>query len=76
MDLVAVEPSDEALLLDLLNTTPVIDGIVHDGLADFTASKAWMRAQGVAATKQEWAALVDARSGLQKVVRGEVSPKS
>ncbi len=26
MDLVAVGPPDEALLLDLLNTTPVVDG--------------------------------------------------
>ena len=29
MDLVAVGPPDEAFLLDLLNTTPVVDGIAH-----------------------------------------------
>lgn len=76
MDLVAVSPSDEALLLDLLNTTPVMDGIVHDGLADSAAAKAWMRAHGIAATKDEEAALLEARSALQKVVRGEVGPKA
>ncbi|MCV7298957.1 CGNR zinc finger domain-containing protein [Mycobacterium barrassiae] len=76
MDLVAISPSDEALLLDLLNTTPVIDGIVHDGLADSTAAKAWMRAHGIAATKEEEAALVEARSTLQKVVRGEIGTKT
>jgi predicted RNA-binding Zn ribbon-like protein len=76
MDLVAVAPSDEALLLDLLNTTPVIDGALHDGLADPAAARAWMRDHGVATTKQEGVALLEARTILQKVVRGEVSPKA
>src|SRR6188472_4268668 len=76
MDLVVAAPSDEAFLLDLLNTTPVIDGIVHDGLAGSTASRAWMRAHGVAPTKEEGAALLDARAVLQKVVRGETGPKA
>ncbi|BBX02806.1 hypothetical protein BST36_03630 [Mycolicibacterium moriokaense] len=76
MDLVAVGPSDEALLLDLLNTTPVVDGIVHDGLANSTAAKAWMRAHGIAATKDEEASLLEARSALQRVVRGEIGPKA
>lgn len=76
MDVVAVGPSDEALLLDLLNTTPVVDGIVHDGLADSAATKTWMRAHGVATTAEESAALLDARAVLQKVVRGETGPKA
>jgi len=76
MDLVAVDPSDEELLLDLLNTTPVIDGIVHDGLADSADAKAWMRVHGVATTAEESAALLDARAILQKVVRGESGPKA
>ncbi|WP_099037568.1 CGNR zinc finger domain-containing protein [Mycobacterium neglectum] len=76
MDLVAVEPSDEAFLLDLLNTTPVIDGIVHDGLANSADAKTWMRAHGIATTKTEEAALLEARSVLQKVVRGEAGPKA
>ena len=76
MDLVAIDPSDEEFLLDLLNTTPVVDGIVHDGLADSAAAKAWMREHGVAPTNEEAAALLDARSVLQKVVRGEAGPKA
>jgi predicted RNA-binding Zn ribbon-like protein len=75
MDLVAVGPPDEALLLALLNTTPVVDGMQRDDLADPTVAKAWMREHGVTPTKGEIAALVEARTILQKVVRGEASPK-
>jgi predicted RNA-binding Zn ribbon-like protein len=74
MDLVAVGPDDEALLLDLLNTTPVVDGVPRDDLADPKVARAWMRERGIAATKAELAALLDARATLQKVVRGEVGP--
>jgi len=76
MDLVAATPADETLLLDLLNTTPVVDGIVHDDLTDSAAARAWMRAHDIAVTKGEEAALLDARSVLQKVVRGEAGPKA
>jgi predicted RNA-binding Zn ribbon-like protein len=76
MELVATAPSDETLLLDLLNTTPVVDGIVHDGLADPTAAKAWLREHSVAPTNEEAAALLQARAALQKVVRGEAGPKA
>jgi len=76
MDLVAVDASDEALLLDLLNTTPVVDGIVQDRLADSAEAKIWLRAHGVAATTEESAALLDARAVLQKVVRGETGPRA
>ena len=75
MDLVAAAPSDEAFLLDLLNTTPVIDGIVHDGLADFAAARTWMRDHDLADTKAELVALVEARAALQRVVRGDAGPK-
>lgn len=76
MDLVVATPGDEAFLLDLLNTTPVIDGTVHDGLADFGAAQAWMRDHGVADTEAELAALVEARSILQQVVYGDGAPKT
>ena len=76
MDLAVATPADEAFLLDLLNTTPVIDGTVHDGLADSAAAKTWMREHDVAATKAELAALVEARSILQQVVRGDAGPKT
>ena len=76
MDLVAAAPSDEAFLLDLLNTTPVIDGIVHDGLSDSATAKTWLREHNVADTKAEVTALVEARAALQRVVRGDAGPKA
>ena len=74
MELVTAEHPDEALLLDLLNTTPVVDGVQGDDLADPKAARAWMRDRGIAPTKTELAALLDVRTNLQKVVRGEVGP--
>lgn len=66
--------ADEALLLDLLNTTPVVDGAPTDTLGDLTSAASWMRARGVPAVEPEWKALVAARSELQAIVRGERSP--
>ncbi len=71
MDLVVADAADELFVLDLLNTTPVIDGAVHDELADPGSAKRWMREHGIAATKTEVAAAVEVRSILQSVVRGE-----
>ena len=71
MELVVADAADEAFLLDLLNTTPVVDGTVRDELADPAAARRWMRERGIAATKAETAALVEVRSVLQKVVRGD-----
>ncbi|MEV6301187.1 CGNR zinc finger domain-containing protein [Actinoplanes sp. NPDC051861] len=62
--------SDEALLLDLLNTTPVIDGSPRDDLADAGAGHAWLAAHGRPVGDDEWRALVAARDTLQKLVRG------
>ncbi|MCR6484928.1 CGNR zinc finger domain-containing protein [Amycolatopsis sp. OK19-0408] len=66
--------SDETLLLDLLNTTPVHDGIPGDDLADPAAAREWLAAHGQPATDNEHRALVEARSVLQRIVRGEVGP--
>jgi predicted RNA-binding Zn ribbon-like protein len=74
MDLVAAGREDEEFLLDLLNTTPVVDGEPIDELAQHKAARAWMRAHGVTPTDAELAALRDARSALQEVVRGEKTP--
>ena len=74
MDLAVVDPTDEEFLLELLNTTPVVDGERRDDLAQPKAARAWMRAHGVASTDAELAALLDARSVLQAVVRGEQTP--
>jgi predicted RNA-binding Zn ribbon-like protein len=70
MELVEVGLRDEALLLDLLNTTPVMDGVQHDLLEEATA-RAWLREHG--ATEAELADLVTARNVLQAVVRGAES---
>ncbi|MDT5196552.1 MAG: hypothetical protein QOH20_3306 [Mycobacterium sp.] len=74
MDVVAAGAADEALLLDLLNTTPVVDGLPRDDLENSGVAKTWMRKHGITPTGAELAALVDVRSLLQAVVRGERSP--
>jgi predicted RNA-binding Zn ribbon-like protein len=71
MELVEVGQSDEALLLDLLNTTPVVNGVQSDVLAALTAARAWLCEHG--ATEAELAELVAARNVLQAVVRGSAS---
>jgi predicted RNA-binding Zn ribbon-like protein len=74
MDVVAAGAADEALLLDLLNTTPVVDGLPRDDLENPAVAKTWMRKHGVTPAGAELAALVDVRSLLQAVVRGEGTP--
>ncbi len=74
MNLAAVGPDDEEFLLELLNTTPVVDGEPRDDLAQPKVARAWMRAHGVAPTNAELAALLDVRSVLQAVARGEQTP--
>lgn len=70
----AADAADEAFLLDLLNTTAVVEGVPRDTLEDLASARAWMRERGVSTAEAEWAALVKARSILQAVVRGEQSP--
>jgi predicted RNA-binding Zn ribbon-like protein len=72
---IVIEP-DEALLLDLLNTTPVVEGVPRDELADAYAGRRWLGAHGQPVSDDEWRALLDARSALQGVVRGDTSPAS
>lgn len=74
MDLAAVGPEAEEFLLELLNTTPVVDGEPRDDLAQPKAARAWLRKHGIAPSDAELAALVDARSVLQEVVRGGQNP--
>ncbi|MFV8167579.1 CGNR zinc finger domain-containing protein [Mycobacterium sp. 134] len=68
MELVEVGLRDEALLLDLLNTTPVVEGRQCDMLADRAQAWTWLHEHG--ATEAERAELVEARNVLQAVVRG------
>ena len=60
----------QAVLLDLLNTTPVIDGQMVDQLADAAAARTWLRAHG--AGGEDVDAVRTARDDLQRVVRMEV----
>ncbi|WP_454787566.1 CGNR zinc finger domain-containing protein [Mycolicibacterium lutetiense] len=71
MELTEVGRSDETLLLDLLNTTPVVEGRQRDVLAQRTAARAWLHEH--AATEAELTDLVGARNVLQAVVRGTES---
>ncbi|MEV0671184.1 CGNR zinc finger domain-containing protein [Mycobacterium sp. NPDC050441] len=68
MELTEVGLNDETLLLDLLNTTPVVEGKQCDVLAQRTEAHAWLRRHG--ATEAELTDLVAARNVLQALVRG------
>jgi hypothetical protein len=74
MDVYATSADDEAFLLDLLNTTPVVDGVPTDALPNLAASAPWLTDRGIPVTDQEWAALIEARTSLQDVARGDASP--
>ncbi|GAA3432746.1 CGNR zinc finger domain-containing protein [Kutzneria kofuensis] len=66
--------TDETLLLDLLNTTPVVEGTQRDDLADAEAARHWLAEHGQEVSADEWQALVKARNALQDVVRGDATP--
>ncbi|WIV55810.1 CGNR zinc finger domain-containing protein [Amycolatopsis nalaikhensis] len=64
----------DEMLLDLLNTTPVRDGVAVDDLAGARAGREWLGAHDLPATADEHRALLEARSVLQRIVRGEEAP--
>jgi predicted RNA-binding Zn ribbon-like protein len=70
MDREEMDREEEALLLELLNTTPVINGVARDDLATAAEGTAWLQAHGQVSTTSEWQALRDARDELQAVIRG------
>jgi predicted RNA-binding Zn ribbon-like protein len=61
----------EGMLLDLLNTTPVIDGQARDELAHLAAGRRWLVEHGQPDDAGEWRTLLEARAALQGVIRGE-----
>jgi hypothetical protein len=63
--------SDEAFLLELLNSTPIVDGAQQDALATAHSGRSWLRVHGHHGSNREWQAVCTARSQLQAVVRGE-----
>jgi CGNR zinc finger/Putative stress-induced transcription regulator len=60
----------QAVLLDLLNTTPVIDGQMVDQLADPSGARTWLCVHGAGPENVD--AVRTARDDLQRVVRMEV----
>lgn len=69
-----VSESNEMLLLDLLNTTPVVDGVPRDELATVEAGWQWLTAHGQPVTEDEWRTLLEARAVLQDLVLGDQPP--
>ena len=69
-----VTREDEVLLLDLLNTTPVVEGEQRDLLAADVESQAWARARGGVGSAAEVTGLRQVRDRLQAVVRGMEAP--
>lgn len=65
-----VTREDEDLLLDLLNTTPVVDGERTDELASSGPGRDWAVARGGSGDAGEVAALRHVRDMIQAVVRG------
>ena len=64
----------EDFLLALLNSTPVVDGVPSDDLADPARGRAWLAAAGGLGTDAELRHVLRVRAALQAVVRGEQPP--
>jgi len=65
---------DEALLLELLNTSPVLDGVPTDELAADEEAAAWATVRGGSGTPAEAAHVREVRDALQSVVRDHETP--
>jgi predicted RNA-binding Zn ribbon-like protein len=63
----------QAVLVDLLNTTPVVDGTGTDTLADAPTARSWLRAHG-GGRADDVDVVRRLRDDLQRVVRGESAP--
>jgi predicted RNA-binding Zn ribbon-like protein len=70
----AMTRAEEDLLLDLLNSTPVVDGVGRDHLADVAEAGAWLAERGGTGSPEERDAARQVRDALQGVVRGEWPP--
>lgn len=69
------QPRDDELLLAVLNSTPVSDGVITDGWADLESARMWSLEAGGLGTQAELTHLRRARAALQGIVRGEL-PRS
>ncbi|MGH3257485.1 MAG: CGNR zinc finger domain-containing protein [Streptosporangiaceae bacterium] len=66
---------DESFLLALLNSTPVVDGVPTDDLADPDQALGWLTGAGGLGTEAELRHVREVRRALQAVVRGEEPPE-
>jgi predicted RNA-binding Zn ribbon-like protein len=66
-------PAGEDFLLELLNSTPVVNGAQADLLADETQAVNWLAAHGGLGTAAELRQVAGVRDLLQAVVRGDTS---
>ncbi len=66
--------ASEGFLLALLNSTPVVDGVPTDDLADTARGRAWLAGFGGTGTEAELRHVREVRQALQAVVRGEKRP--
>ncbi|HKD89207.1 MAG TPA: CGNR zinc finger domain-containing protein [Streptosporangiaceae bacterium] len=62
---------DEGFLLAVLNSTPVVDGVPSDSLADTARARSWLASTGGLGTEAELEHVIGVRHALQSVVRGE-----
>jgi predicted RNA-binding Zn ribbon-like protein len=67
---------DEDLLLAVLNSTPVIDGVPTDDLADPVRARAWLASVGGLGTEAELQHVLRVRQELQAVIRGQQPPEA
>jgi predicted RNA-binding Zn ribbon-like protein len=65
---------DEGFLLAVLNSTPVVDGVPTDDLADPVLARAWLARAGGLGTEAELRQVRQVRQALQAVVRGQQPP--
>lgn len=65
------QTADEDFLLAVLNSTPVVDDVPTDELADAVTARAWLAAQGGTGSAAELGDLLSARDLLQAVIRGD-----
>jgi predicted RNA-binding Zn ribbon-like protein len=70
------QTSDEEFLLAVLNSTPVVDGIETDELADAVQTRSWLSAEGGTGTAAELRELLRTRELLQATVRGDADAPS
>jgi predicted RNA-binding Zn ribbon-like protein len=65
---------DEGFLLAVLNSTPVVDGVPTDDLAEPARARAWLARAGGLGTEAELQDVQQVRQALQAVVRGQQPP--